>query len=317
MTRIAVLVLLLSSCLVAPARSADIVIDGEAGCTAIGGEWTAPVTCAVHHLVVQAGTTLVFAAGVGLVSDGPAFNYGVVETHDYFRSDGPFYNRGSLLTYGLTVNENLLSNERTFLNYGWLHLHGLIANYGWFENEGTLETCAGPFVNYGYMRNGNAIENWGTLIVNHGIAVNEGYIYNPDSDWYRIPNYGGFENSGVVDNDGSMPVGCGGAWYGDGHYGGNPVEYEPCDPAVAIGVLNAYISGLGAQGSDILTKAQIVSLTSKTARAGKRPGEAAALIEAFVEEVGGLVADGSMPSYIGVSLVGRVDRIAVLLAGGA
>ena len=316
MHRVSFLIPLLPLVLVTPAHAAEIVVDGQDACLAIGGDWASGETCVVHRLVVPQGTTLVIAAGVGLASDGPIRNYGVLDTRGWFRPDGPTLNRGTLITRGITVNGDELTNEGTFLNYGWLHPHSRIASYGVFENEGYFETCTGQFENYGYMRNGNAIENWGGLIVNHAIAVNDGYIYNP-SDWYEIANYGGFENNGEVINHGVLPVGCGGAWYGTGTFSGNPVEYEPCDPALAIEQLNADIFELGPQQEDFLTKAQVVSLTSKTARAGKRPGESAALVEAFVEEVGELVADGVLPRHIGASLIGRVDRIAVLLAGGA
>jgi hypothetical protein len=124
-----------------PARAADIVIDNEAACASIRGEWQSydsGGSCHVARLVVPAGTRVVVPSGVAFYPDS-LINDGVLETNGRF-DPGPFTNRGTLITNGITVNWGLLINKGTWVNHGWLHPHNAVLNEWNFENDGDFET---------------------------------------------------------------------------------------------------------------------------------------------------------------------------------
>jgi len=135
--RCGVLVLASSMLLPSPARAADIVIDGEAACLSIRGEWGYS-SCTVDRLVVPAGTRLVVADSVAFYPR-ELINDGELETNGRF-DPGPFTNRGTLITNGITVNWGLLVNRGTWVNHGWLHPHNAVINEWSFENDGFFET---------------------------------------------------------------------------------------------------------------------------------------------------------------------------------
>ena len=124
-----------------PALAADIVINSEAACTSIRGEWT-PYgdggSCHVDRLVIPAGTRIIVPSSVAFYPDS-LINDGVLETNGRF-DPGPFTNRGTLITNGTTVNWGFLINKGTWVNHGWLHPHNSVLNEWNFENDGFFET---------------------------------------------------------------------------------------------------------------------------------------------------------------------------------
>jgi hypothetical protein len=291
-----------------PAKAADVLLDGEAACYSLRGEWQYGGSCTLGRLVVPAGTRLVTGSSVTLTT-GVVINDGTIETNGTFRPNGTLINRGTLVTNGMTVNAAPLYNRGTWFNHGWLHPHSLVVNEWNFEQNGYFETCTGWFVNRGYMRNSSALENWGGLVVNEGLAVNDGYVYNP-SDGYRLENGGALENNGTIVNEGVALGKCGGAWYGSGDYSGNPIEFEPCLAADAVDVLANVVLGLNPAG--VLSRDDTLLLSSLLFKAGKRleeeqSSEAAILLDRFRAEVLRLMSEGLAP-VIGRSLVARADR---------
>lgn len=300
-----VLVIVCSAAFSLPAAAADIILDGEAACHAIGGVWRYSASCEVARLVIPTGTRLVVASGVGF-SVGDLVNDGVLETRSHFTPTGTLTNRGTLVTSGITVNSGPLYNFGTWVNHGWLHPHNAVFNERIFVNDGLFETCSGQFVNRGFMRNLNDIANWGGLIINIGLAVNEGVLYNPEGS-YTIENHGAIDNLGTLENWGQVVGYCGSALYGAGTLLGNPVEAEPCEPELAVGVLGNVVLALHPAG--VLSKDQTILLSSLLYKAGKRleqGNEDAAVeqLEAFVAEVGRAVAAG-VPEVFGRSLIAR------------
>jgi hypothetical protein len=314
------------------ARAADRVVEGAEGCLAMRGEWRPSDygggTCRVHRLVIDADDTLTVVAGVNLIVDSAAYNYGTVRTGGRFDCYGAFHNRGTLITEGLTVPGHLIVNTGTFVNRGWLHTHGSIENYGVFENVGggNIDTCAGAVVNYAYLHNARDgyIDNWSGLIRNEAFLVNDGHIYNPDGS-YRIENSGAFENAGYIYNGGVVWNACGGAFYGGGGLSGEPVEYQPCDPGHALHLLIPRVLDAGSPPSPVLSKSDVRRLTAYLARAAKdlewylsspendgAPAEAR--VEAFIGDVHGLTAEGILPEYLGAAFVGWAEEILHLIS---
>ncbi|MBM3792179.1 MAG: hypothetical protein FJW35_17765, partial [Acidobacteria bacterium] len=317
----------------AAAHAEHHLVDGAQGCFAIGGEWQPGDyqggTCRVPRLVIDADDTLTVVAGVNLTIDGNGRNYGSVETQGRFRPNGTFYNRGTLTTEGITVPGYLIVNTGIFVNRGWLHTHGQIDNYGIFENEGRgfIETCSGAIINYAYMHNASDsyIDNWFVLIRNEGFLVNDGHMYNPSGDSYRIENFGAFENAGDIYNGGVIWNACGGAFYGGGSISGNPPEYQDCDPEYLLYDLISRVLKAGSPPTPTLCKSDVRSLTDYLARAAKdvarwysapeiySSAPAEAKVQAFMAEVRALTAAGTLPEYLGAALVGWAERILVVI----
>jgi hypothetical protein len=164
------------------------------------------------------------------------------------------------------------------------------------------------------MRNRTDIENWGWQIVNEGLAVNDGRIYNPDG-WYTLDNFGALDNAGVIENEGVALGRCGSAWYGSGSFTGHPIEYEPCAPASAVGVLVNVVQALHPAG--VLSKNDALRLSSLLQKAGKRlvegaAAEAVALLREFDADVDRLLSNG-LVDVIGRSLIARADRALALI----
>jgi len=292
--------ILLLAAAVSPAGAADMILDGEPGCLAIGGIWGGG-TCHVTDFTIAAGTNLIVMPGVRLTSDG------------YFTANGPIHNYGTFEPGGIIVNNAIILNWGTLINRGWLHPHSAIENEGIFENRGLLDICMGVVRNHAYMHNMDIIENW-YMIENEGLLVNDGYIHNPDLGFVGITNFGAIENNETVDNEGVVLCACGAAWYGSGFLSGNPIEYESCDPGEAIRRLQESVMDLGPTGKDRLSKEEIIGLVKVLGRGGKRlamghPDLALENLEVFVGEVGRIVAEGGLAAWIGQMLVARGDRI--------
>jgi hypothetical protein len=157
-----------------------------------------------------------------------------------------------------------------------------------------------------------------------GLAVNDGRIYNPDSDHYQILNAGALENNnfvenGSVDSPETLKNLCGGAMYGPGAFLGGPVEYEPCEPAHAVNVLVNVVFAL--QPAGVLSKDDALLLSGLLQKAAKRLGEGnesegISLLTTFNSEVARLTSEG-LADVIGRSLIARADRALAIVASSS
>lgn len=298
-----------------PLHAADIIVDGEAGCLAIGGSWEGTARCSLARILVPAGTRLVFLEGIAVSVSGGVLIDGTLETHGWFEPNGTLTNRGTLVTLGTTVNAGPIYNDAHWSNYGLLHPHADVVNRGDFDQDFILETCSGAFYNEGFMHNDGYVDNWSGLIFNTGIWLNHGNMFNPDDDYYLFVNSGAFENDGQFENGGRIEGTCGSVWFGTGTLEGNSVIEEPCAPVTVAEHLTAVVFEFGKPGAG-LTKDETIALTRSLARAQKRmdagnyPAAEVALGE-FLVVAGDLNTNVSV--YVSRAFVAWAERILELM----
>jgi hypothetical protein len=314
--RCGVLVLLCSAAFPWTAHAADIILDGEAACVSIGGAWNGG-TCTVDslivtvdRLVVPAGTRL-YASSVGLAA-GEVIIDGVLEVWGgSFQVTRSLLNRGELITYSSVAISGPMLNRGTWLN-GWeFSTQNTVVNEWDFQNRGQFS--AGMFINRGGVSN---YTGWiFGLAVNEGLISNSGYLVIS-----AVDNLGGIADyDGTTFNNGTARSRCGSAWYFQGHGPGfpggpvgNPIEFDPCQPADALAAIGQSVLVFGQRGiyskDDTIVFLRLLYRALKRLEAGLE-AEAVTLLRTFSAEVYARI--GYYP--IGGSLILRAARAVELI----
>lgn len=300
-----------------PAHAADVLLDGEVPCLSLGGSWSGG-TCTVDRLVVPAGMRL-YAVSVGL-SAGKVIVDGTLEIRGgSFRVTRLLLNRGSLSTYSFVVITGPMKNQGTWANGSQFFSEHTVVNEWNFFNTGTFESAM--FVNTGGAFNYTGwIRNAGGSLVNKGYLLNAGYLDNPPGA--IIENTGAIENDdGTFFNAGTALSLCGSAWHFQplgpfpGTPVGNPVEFQPCAPADAVGVLGNYVLTLGRKRvlseTDTMVLARLLFGTWILLK-WDREDAAVEMLSRFNAEVAGRVG-GSGWYGLGYSLILRANRAVELI----
>ena len=315
--RCGILALVCSVALPLPAHAADILLNGEAPCLAIGGTWSGG-SCTVDHLVVPADTRL-FATLINL-SAGKVIVDGTLQIlGGSFRVTGPLVNRGLLTTYSFVVITGPMWNRGTWENRSLFLSENTVVNEWNFYNLGTFESAM--FINKGGVFNYTGwIRNSGGSMVNRGYLLNAGYLDNPMGA--VLENRGAIENyDGTFFNAGTALGMCGSAWHFQalgpfpGAPVGNPVEFQRCSPTHAVDRLGKYVLKLGRQGvlnkADTMVLADLLSQARVLLKSGSE-AEAVALLNMFNAEVRGRVGGGGWYG-LGYSLILRANRALELI----
>jgi hypothetical protein len=286
--RCGVLVLFCSVAVPWPAYAVEIILDGEAACLSIGGAWSGG-TCTFDRLIVPAG---MYLRSEVAVSAGETIIEGYLEVVNDFEPTRSLVNRGTLYTAGITVSTAQMFNWGWWWNSGGFYSDTTVSNEWIFENGGVFETRLGAFLNRGYtfITSGGLLSNPGGLIVNEGFIGNYGNLVNTAGSM--------LDNAGVIDtydatmlNYGTVLGRCGSVFRVEfpWEFGGNPVEYDPCQGGDAVARLRTYVLSLGQKR--MLSRDDTKALTSLLAKAGKRlqafrEAEAVELLQTFMAEVG-------------------------------
>ena len=311
--RCGVLVLLCSAALPWTAHAADILLDGEAPCLAIGGAWTSG-TCTVDRLVVPAGTRLIAVQDVTL-STGDLLINGALEIFGGFEATRSVENRGTLHTYSYFVITAPMINRGMWDAYAGVWANNTFVNEWEFQNRSDFQIGSGVFMNWGFTINAPGSWFYGGFI-NQGVFYNTGSVFTSHGN--PLDNFGAYwQYDGATFNDGTTIGRCGSVFdlseFPYGLFEGNPIEFEPCQPSTVVAALGQSVFGLGQIG--VLSKHDSQALSLLLSKAFQRlelgrEAEAVAILHKFNAKVS--ARRYSYNSYVGGLLINQ-SNIAVQL----